>query len=231
MGSNNTANLLISNFKTFLEAYDRNCPFTKNGQLKYHIETIRHRRNFGSAEGALKDESFQKSLYRTLTAWGIGSRRSILRPFPHFVEALQAKAAEIQELDGLAIDQADLDISRVADKLARLIQSLDIVSNKVRIVPGSKALHHVLPELVVPIDREYTQKRFFEWSDYRLQNSSEQCFIDAFNTFVKIARATNPAQYIRDGWHTSRTKVIDNAVVGLWCSFKAKFQHEDQHTK
>ena len=213
--------MLTASFKTFLEAYDRDCPFTRHGQLQYHVETVRLRCRLGSAKAALNDETFQQSLYRTLQAWGIGSRASSLRPIPAFVDALQAKAAAIEELDGLAIDQPTLDAAAVGNRLARLAQSLDIVGNKARIVPGSKALHHLLPELVVPIDRGYTQ-RFFDWANPTLQNFPERCFREAFDAFVGIARATNLAQYVRDGWYTSRTKVIDNAIVGLWCWVKAK---------
>jgi len=70
--------LLIAGFNTFLDAYDRDCPFIRHGQLQYHVETIRHRRRLGSAKAALNDEGFQRSLYRTLQAWGIGSRASTL---------------------------------------------------------------------------------------------------------------------------------------------------------
>ena len=213
--------LLIAGFKTFLAAYDQDCPFTRHGQLQYHVDTIRHRRRLGSAKAALADEAFQRALYRTLQAWGIGSRASKLRPFPEFVTALQAQGGTIEQLDGLAIDQPTLDVNSVGNTLARLAQSLDIVANKVRIVPGSKALHHLLPELVVPVDREYTQ-RFFEWATPTVQNFPERCFRQAFNSFASIAREANPEQYVGEGWYTSRTKVIDNAIVGLWCWVKAK---------
>lgn len=152
-------------------------------------------------------------------AWGIGSRASVLRPLPEFVEALQRRAGEIQQLDGPCLDQDDLDTPGIGRKLAQLVESLDIVSNKARLVPGSKALHHLLPELVVPIDRAYTQ-RFFDWPTPRVQYAPEECCFEAFHAFVTIARATHPMQYVRDGWYTSRTKVIDNAVVGLWCWIK-----------
>jgi hypothetical protein len=213
--------VLVASFKTFLEAYDRDCPFTRHGQLAYHVKTIRLRRRLESAKAALTDEAFQRALYETLQAWGIGSRASNLRPFPEFVRALHAKADTIEQLDGLAIDQPALNVGVVGSTLAKLAQSLDIVSNKVRIVPGSKALHHLLPELVVPIDRAYTQQ-FFRWANPTLQNFPERCFKEAFNAFVRIAREANPAQYVGQGWYTSRTKVIDNAIVGLWCWIKAR---------
>jgi hypothetical protein len=217
--------VLVGNFKTFLEAYDKYCPFTRYDQLQYHLETIRLRRRLGSAKAALEDGAFQHALFRTLQAWRIGSRASILRSFPQFVDALQAEARTIEALDGLAIDQPGLDVSTVGATVARLAQSLEIVDNKARIVPGSKALHHLLPELVVPIDREYTQ-RFFQWATPTLQNSPERCFREAFAAFATIAREANPVQYVGDGWYTSRAKVIDNAIVGFWCWAKAEFRAE-----
>jgi hypothetical protein len=109
----------------------------------------------------------------------------------------------------------------VGATLARLAQSLEIVRNNARIVPGSKALHHLLPELVVPIDRAYTQ-RFFDWANPTFQSFPERCFRQAFTAFARIARETQPQQYEGSGWYTSRTKVIDNAIVGLWCWVKEK---------
>lgn len=212
--------VLVASFKTFLAAFDRDCPFTPY-QLKRHAETIGLRRRLGSVKAALVDEAFQRVLYETLRAWRIGARASKLRPFPEFVSALQAKADTIAGLDGLAIDQPGLDVATVGTTLARLAQSLDIVANKARIVPGSKALHHLLPELVVPIDRAYTQQ-FFQWANPTFQNFPERCFKEAFDAFAQIAREANAAQYVGEGWYTSRTKVIDNAIVGLWRWVKAQ---------
>lgn len=213
--------VLVGSFRTFLDAYDEDCPFTRHGQLQYHVDTIRLRRRLGSAKAALNDPAFQRSLYRTLEAWGIGSRASHLRDFPDFIAALQAEAVAIEELDDLAIDQPGLDVASVGKKLARMAQALDIVRNKARIVPGSKTLHHLLPDLVVPIDRAYTQQ-FFQWANPTIQNFPERCFREAFAAFAEIARQANPAQYVGDGWYTSRTKVIDNAIVGLWCWVRAR---------
>src|SRR5262245_11781507 len=108
-----SVSLLVGGFRTFLATFDRDRPFKRHGQLQYHVETIRSRRRLGSAKAALADEDFQRSLYRTLQAWGGGSRASTLRPFPQFVAALQSKAKTIEDLDGIAIDQRDLDANAV----------------------------------------------------------------------------------------------------------------------
>lgn len=107
-----------------------------------------------------------------------------------------------------------LNVNETGQQLWRLIDSLDIVANNTRIVAGSKALHHLLSELMVPIDRAYT-RRFFGWQSPTFQYEQRACFEQAFAAFAHISRRTNPSQYVRSGWHSSRTKIIDNAIIGF----------------
>ncbi|MEI8083497.1 MAG: hypothetical protein WCI74_16795 [Actinomycetes bacterium] len=44
-----------------------------------------------------------------------------------------------------------------------------ITNNNARLVPCTQALHHVPPDVVVPIDRDYTQS-FFVWHNPEFQN-------------------------------------------------------------
>ncbi|MDH2404208.1 hypothetical protein QCM77_30280 [Bradyrhizobium sp. SSUT18] len=207
--------LLINNFPTYILVFEHNPPFAKYGQLEHHVETIRRRRELGSATEAIFDNQFLKSLYLTLGAWGIGVRASKLKSFDAFVSALQAKGPEIAVLEKAAIDDPKLDPNATGRQLWLLIDGLDIVENNTPIVAGSKALHHVLPDLMVPIDRAYTQK-FFCWQNPTFQYEQRSCFGHAFVAFTRIARKTTPNQYISNGgWHSSTTKIIDNAIVGL----------------
>jgi hypothetical protein len=208
-----------ASFAQFLDAFERYCPFTRHGQLEFHVDTIRLRRELGSASAAIRDITFLKNLYETLRAWGIGSRGSHLRKFVDFADALIAKEKEIAQLDGLSIEKADLNIEALTSLVWNLIDSLEIVENEARLVACSKTLHHILPDLVVPIDRGYTQK-LFGWENPQFQYGQERCFEEIFEFFVSVARAANPAQYVGAKWNTSATKVIDNAVVGAVCLMK-----------
>lgn len=212
---------LIKKFPFFLKYYTDHYPFTKLGQLEYHRDTIQRRLDLGSAKAVLKDEDFLKSLYRTLQAWGIGSRASKLKSFDSFVNALTEITPEICNLDGIRLDQKGLEIDLVAKKIWNIIDNMQIVNNIATLVPCSKALHHILPNLIVPIDREYTQV-FFGWQNPKFQYGQATCFYDAFNAFVLVSREANPGQYVCNGWNTSLTKVIDNAVVGLILYLKSK---------
>ena len=70
--------LLIGDFDRFLDLYDRHRPFSRYGQLEFHLDKIRKRRELGSVKAAISDLRFLERLYQTLPAWGIGTRASRL---------------------------------------------------------------------------------------------------------------------------------------------------------
>ncbi len=100
----------------------------------------------------------------------------------------------------------------------RLLDSICLVTKhgqpvKNRLVSGSKALHHVLPALVFPIDREYTQT-FFGWHNPEFQYNPRDCFEVIFSALAETARTVTPSRFVCEGWMSSPTKILDNAVVG-----------------
>ena len=205
---------LIADFPHYLGVFEQRPSTSRYGQLKHHLETIRRRRELGSVLNAINDKLFLDHLYRTLQIWGIGTRAPIFRPYGEFVAALRAQRAEIGALERLSIDDHALDVNAVGDQIWNLINTLKFAENRTQLVPGTTALHHLLPELIVPINRPYTQ-RFFRWQESKLHRAKSSCFAEAFVAFAAIARQTNPAQYIDNGWNSSLTKVIDNALVGM----------------
>jgi len=154
-------------------------------------------------------------LYATLQRWGIGARGSRLLTLREFSASLRDCEQQIVEFESLRIDDIALDVAGTSRRLMELIKRLRLVDNKASLVPCTKALHHLLPDLVVPVDREYTQ-RFFGWHNPEFQSGQDRCYVQAFAAFAEIAQVTSPAQYVRvDSWHTCTAKVIDNAIVSL----------------
>ena len=212
--------LLIRGFPVFVAAFSRNAPFAKPAQLSAHQETIAIRKAADSVRAALHDPEFLDALYATLRAWGIGMRGSRLVDRRAFAANLQRREAEIAALENVSLDSPILDVADVGARVWRLIKSVQLVENKAVLVPSTKALHHVLPDLVVPMDRAYTRP-FFGWHEPEFQSHQARCFEHAFGAFHRVARGANPRQYVGSGWNTSLSKVIDNAVVGVFVVGKA----------
>lgn len=211
--NNRRVELLIQDFDHYLSAFNAEPAFKKTGQLDNHVATITRRRELGTAEAALRDAAFLKLLYQTLKSWGIGQRGSNLLKFDDFVEAIRRSEPAITSLEAYRLDDSSLERT-TTDKLWNLINSLTIVENKAKLVPCTKALHHLLPELFVPIDRAFT-RLFFGWHVPEFQNQQKKFFYNAHEQFAMIAQGANPAQFIGSGWRTSLTKNIDNALVGF----------------
>jgi hypothetical protein len=153
--------MLIQHFGSYLQYFDKNSLFNKAAQLNSHMKTIRRRRELGSAALAAADSIFCESLHATLHNWGRNGRFPGLKPYGAFFKAITAKAPELAMLDKYLIDDPALDVPKVAAEVWNLIESLDIVTSESKIVSGTKAMHHLLPDLVVPMDHGYTQP-FFE---------------------------------------------------------------------
>jgi hypothetical protein len=206
---------LIDNFKKYLDLYNKRPPFNKQGQKEYHRKTIELRRSAGSATNALNNDDFLWSLYETLRFWGMESIGPHRSPFDKFKETLQSKITLISSFDGFRIDDPHLDIQTVTSELWPLMNSLEINQNRTKLVACSKALHHILPDLVVPIDRTYTGVFLNRSYVQAFQEYQERTLSIAMKNFATIAQAVNPAQYIGKGWNTCMTKIIDNAIVGF----------------
>ena len=212
---------LIKDFALFLDEFLRDPPFSRPEQLENHLQTIRLRRQLGTASDAIASDEFLASLYSTLQAWGIGKRGSDLVHIEQFADAIRMKETEIALLEGISFDERTTKVADLADQLWNIISNLGIVTNNATVVSGTKALHHIHPDLVVPVDRAYTQK-FFGWQNQDFQYGQAKCFRTSFTSFVRIARAVELAKYRDDGWCSSNTKIIDNAIVGF-------VTHKKQH--
>jgi hypothetical protein len=56
---------------------------------------------------------------------------------------------------------------------------------------------------------------FFLWSAAAPQTAQAAVFTRTFTGLAQVARAVRPAEYIgQRGWRTSRSKVLDNAIIG-----------------
>jgi hypothetical protein len=206
---------LTRGFPRYLQVYDNQVSFTST-QLAAHRACLSLRQEAGSVAAAACDERFARALRQTLLAWKVGVRAGRLVQEEDFGAALQAALPKLQALEGLAIDDAGLPAG-TGERLWALIESLGIVENKAKIVAGTKALHHLLPDLVVPMDRAWTGKFFQfhlpEWQDARSQH---RIFTLAYGQFARVARQVQPQQYVTGhGWRTCRTKILDNALIGL----------------
>jgi len=204
---------LIADFDTYASAFDSDVLLDDDRQFGSHRRTIERRRELGPIDAAIEDDAFVEMLYRTIQQWGIGRRGSHIVSLPTFQDSLAVHRSALADLDRLSIESDAYEIAAVGAAIDDLVANLSIVENRARIVAGTKTLHHLLPDLVPPMDRAWTGA-FFGWSSGDPQSNQTKIFVRAFTGFAEVARAVRPSRLVGGGWRSCSTKVLDNAVIG-----------------
>lgn len=203
---------LIARFGDYVQSFG-SAPAFNDEQLGAHLETLALRSQLGGAATAANSSEFAKALRHTLELWRMNTRGAKLVSLHDFEASLQHCAADIASFENDHLESEALKASATAERLWSLIEKLRISATGVRLVACTKALHHLLPNLVVPMDRQFTGA-FFGWNTHDWQKKEEQLFKSALVVFREIAQKAKPGGYVGAGWNTGPAKIIDNAIVG-----------------
>ena len=180
-------------------------------------------------------------IYATLASWGMhrmGNTSTKMVDFDRFEGSILSAR---NRLEGLrAFDLA----SRTADELAGVLdqhvrpafETLSVSQSEAHLVGNSKALHHVLPDLIPPVDRQHTVRFFcysidefkrrtrrgkMEWCTVPLPDSFEEQYGLFRNICLRMRdvlaseafRATDMAKGRGQPFQSSLTKVADNVIM------------------
>jgi hypothetical protein len=144
---------------------------------------------------------------------------NIFDRFPPVKGAFVLVSEDLENLERYAIDDQNLPFDAVTAELWRVIDQVATKLDKrdSPLVLGSKALHHVLPELVPPMDRANTGW-FLAWGPSAWTRSSAKVsFTRAMKVFHVIALGAEPRRLVtNERWRTSTSKLVDNAIGGSW---------------
>lgn len=217
MSANVTA--LIDGFARHVAAFEARQAFP-GPSLYFHERAIERRRGHASVASLITDEKFLEYVYAVLPAWGMhrmGSQTAKVADFEGIVGRLHKCRPTLDELWPLMITGlSGEDATAVAGVVWEVITSLDVSTSRTQIVAGSKFLHHVLPDLLPPIDRQYTFKFF---TGQKAVASDRSAFLAWLPSFAHIGRCCEyPIQEAisRGGFMaTGQAKVIDNAIMGF----------------
>jgi hypothetical protein len=145
----------------------------------------------------------------------MGPGNTKLRDIGELKTSLRSEAPRLERMSQVSITSfREHDATRVARAIWSIMATLKVSVAEARIVANSRTLHHVLPSLVPPIDREYTLRFFY--GRKMLSIGEDDAFTEMYVHLHRLAtlHSAEITARIGKGWHTSETKVVDNAIVG-----------------
>lgn len=176
-------------------------------------------------------------IYATLTAWGMhrmGQKGSKITEWEEFKKLFRKNQKLLECLRNqylTMVNSKNDEYSKILKSLSDVFKSLKISTSNQNIVMNSKALFHVLPDLLPPIDRQYTVRFFTKRPDEWLNNKGSFRPISNLPSDVDrqfeiyslictkikdLATNTNLGQYVegeRERNNVYPAKAIDNAIV------------------
>lgn len=195
-----------------------------NSSYHFHARTVGLIRT-RPYSALLSDDVFLEMVYATLATWGldrmgVGKR---LNGFDAFKATIQKKENVdiLVDLSGTKLQElSDEESGPVEERLGALYDGLaDVMLTSSKLVGVSKTMHHLLPDLVPPMDRAYTLNFFYQrryLATPPIQGNEKAKFIQMIGQFRAIARKRHLTKTsLTRRWDTSVPKLVDNAIIGF----------------
>jgi len=204
----------------FEEAFSRDKTFG-GPSLYFHFQCIK-KYSCVPLEAKFRDERFFEYIYAVLASWGMHrmGTDTRLRSYHEFKREIISQRDRLSEIASFQIWKLDPSSShRVLATLQVVLDAMKISKSSAHLVANTKVLHHILPELVPPVDRSYTLAYFGINKMLPSQKPAGVIFKYLFPAFVRVAtclsgRLVQNVDLHEENWHTSPTKVIDNVLIG-----------------
>ena len=221
-------------------------------KMGLHKNLIARRRDYSRPSEAAADDTFLEDLYSVLEAWfgkrswliiGYGEdfKREVKKVGTYLdefsdlclrIETLQDRCGcpkhatchtkSLRERSGCLLDYVPM-------KLWAIIDDFKITNKNSRIVSGTKAIHHLIPDLLPPMDNKFTGRFFLNDSSSSISQIGGQEFKNLYQAFICLSqtfrRDDQLMQKVHKGFNTSLPKTMDNAIIGYMsertCTTKA----------
>ncbi|GBE19119.1 hypothetical protein BMS3Abin16_01734 [archaeon BMS3Abin16] len=206
-------------FNSCIKSFYDNNPFESRFRegIRNHQDVIRvYRHNQDDYRNLLDKEFFLEQVYNTVKSWGMNSRAAQMVDIKRFKEGISSNKGLLYQLHKYHLNTLnETDVNEVKKLLGTVFSNLRVMEGPSQLVGNSKTLHHLLPDLVPPMDRTYTLTFFYGNTNLNSDREKEK-FLEIFENIYHICLKLklNESDLGEGFFDTSIPKLIDNAIVG-----------------
>lgn len=156
-------------------------------------------------------------VYATLVAWGMhrmGLTGAKMPNYDEFKESIVAHKDKLEELRGKRIEYITRnEIDSIIESLSIICFSIKGSTSQSHLVSGSKTLAHILPNLVCPMDRQYTL-RFFKFRSKDTENDIFKFVMRSMWDFYQNSNNVKSVQsLLGQTFNENYPKIFDNLII------------------
>ncbi len=225
----NVEKFLASQQRYFTGSYDQFLAF--GGPCVYF-----HNECLAAGKEEFLSQRHIEMLYATLTAWGMHrmgdseKAKAKLTDWATFRSSVATQGERLQQFRPYQLlEMSEAEYSTAVLELQPHYHKLDLSVSSATIVVNSKALHHLFPEFIPPIDRQYTVRFFTQAAEKWLDSAGKfkaiqlpkdlddqfRLFHDICTEIKHLANQVDPSllRQEREQFRVSTPKALDNAIV------------------
>lgn len=212
-------NVTVSRERFFYYVDKCNELYRSGHDLLLYRQLIDSHRTCNNLNNLIENDEFLRKLHKTLAKWNMDQRKAQLVSFADFKTSVRIWEDYLIKLYHYKL-YVDIDnTNNIKEDLEKIYCNIKVMESSRRIVGVSKALHFLLPDLVMPIDGKFTLPAFYGYN--KISNTPKKEFIDfrkIFNETIDITERLGLTSSDVDGvqWNTSVPKLIDNVIIGLY---------------
>jgi hypothetical protein len=200
--------------------------------IYFHIQAIRE------LENEFLSDRHIEMIYATLASWGMHKMgdpyltKAKLVDFYDFKNSILSHKEQLKQLSGLRMDSCNqVQYEKYIENLENIYFNLKVSISEATIVAHSKTLAHILPDLIPPIDRQYTIRFFTQersnifsvsgkYKSVTLPQDKSAQFSDFKTYCCKIKSLYDRIEYRiftidKQSFNTSYPKIMDNIIMAF----------------
>ena len=223
---------IIKNFKDNLNNISSNLKYFLDKTVNVGIEfggpsIYFHKKALLEQKNNFLGNNHLNMIYAVMPSWGMhrmGTKGAKMVEYNIFKEEILKNKDEINELKNKNIKNVNI------DNIAKLItEKIHVSKSNSFLVSSSKVLHHILPNIISPIDRNYSirfmRKNKDDWGSSSMNINNEEAyaliFIKEMFEFInnneklmsKYIIEINENNIYDTNFNTSLTKIFDNLIM------------------
>ena len=223
---------LIKNFDHYFKRSSEVVKEFGGPSIYFHVQAIKEQ------ETDFLSDRHIEMIYATLASWGMHRMgnpdvtKAKMVEFPKFRNSIIKHRDRLHQLYSLKMDLCDQkQYGKYIEDLKQIYSSLEVSTSDATIVAHSKTLAHILPNLIPPIDRQYTI-RFFtqEYKDFfaksgkyrqvNLSKDRDAQFSDFKKYCCRIKMLIDQCDHQlftidKETFNTSFPKIMDNLIMAF----------------